>query len=418
MTTIDRFDPFERRITDAIHEIAAERRPDYLDAVFEATARSRQRPRWAFPERWIPVNRLLIAAAATILIVAVGGAMLISARGPSVGPAGPTPSPTAPSETPLVSGLGRGMGFRTTAPDFISSATWVADTEIIPALGQISPRLRLTVNQFGSLQVIVNEPMAQLVSTPVTGGPGELALVSPTTTVKTCHAGDFGRYAFTQSTDGVEMRLDLISDACQARATTLARTWTRSIDRASHGGQGAVVDFDPMLFVTLPDGSYTTNNGNGSVNIESDRRSFIAVKNPTGWTDPCSDTGGTKVRLANTIDAFVGYIGKLPGFSIGQQDSLKIDGDEAVHLLVPSAKTPECQKGGATNGRVIEWGTADLQDPGFWFLGQGDTDVIYLVQHGSDVYLLQWLGDGVTPAEELSVLNTVHFFDSLPTAIP
>ncbi len=56
MTAFDRFDPFERRISDAIEEIAAARPPDYLTDVYRQTARTSQRPRWTFPERWLPVD--------------------------------------------------------------------------------------------------------------------------------------------------------------------------------------------------------------------------------------------------------------------------------------------------------------------------------------------------------------------------
>ncbi|MCJ7710515.1 MAG: hypothetical protein MUQ32_06735 [Chloroflexi bacterium] len=56
MTTIDRFDPFEQRITAAIDEIAAPRRPDYLDDILRQTARTSQRPRWTFPERWLHMD--------------------------------------------------------------------------------------------------------------------------------------------------------------------------------------------------------------------------------------------------------------------------------------------------------------------------------------------------------------------------
>lgn len=59
MTTIDRFDPFERRISEAIDEIAAARRPDYLDDIFQLTARTSQRPRWSFLERWLPMDTAL-----------------------------------------------------------------------------------------------------------------------------------------------------------------------------------------------------------------------------------------------------------------------------------------------------------------------------------------------------------------------
>lgn len=56
MTAFDRFDPFERRISDAIDEIAVARVPDYLDDILRLTARSSQRPRWTFLERWLPVD--------------------------------------------------------------------------------------------------------------------------------------------------------------------------------------------------------------------------------------------------------------------------------------------------------------------------------------------------------------------------
>lgn len=59
MTAFDRFDPFERRITDAIDEIAETHLPDYLDDILRQTARTAQRPRWTFPERWLPVDTTL-----------------------------------------------------------------------------------------------------------------------------------------------------------------------------------------------------------------------------------------------------------------------------------------------------------------------------------------------------------------------
>jgi len=59
MTAFDRFDPFERRISEAIDEIAATRRPDYLDDIFRLTARTAQRPRWTFIERWLSVDTTL-----------------------------------------------------------------------------------------------------------------------------------------------------------------------------------------------------------------------------------------------------------------------------------------------------------------------------------------------------------------------
>ncbi len=56
MTAFLGFDPFERRISDAFEEITDARRPDYLDDILQLTARTSQRPRWSFLERWLPVD--------------------------------------------------------------------------------------------------------------------------------------------------------------------------------------------------------------------------------------------------------------------------------------------------------------------------------------------------------------------------
>ena len=56
MTAFTQFDPFEERIAASLDEIAAPRRPDYLDDVLRQTATTPQRPRWTFAGRWLPVS--------------------------------------------------------------------------------------------------------------------------------------------------------------------------------------------------------------------------------------------------------------------------------------------------------------------------------------------------------------------------
>jgi hypothetical protein len=46
----------ERDLPAILDEIATGRYPDYIDDVLTTTARSRQRPAWMFPERWLPVE--------------------------------------------------------------------------------------------------------------------------------------------------------------------------------------------------------------------------------------------------------------------------------------------------------------------------------------------------------------------------
>ncbi|HEY4190278.1 MAG TPA: hypothetical protein VGM28_07650, partial [Candidatus Limnocylindrales bacterium] len=56
MTDSERFDLVDVRLAGLIDEIAGAARPEYLDDIFTVTARTRQRPRWTFLERWLPVD--------------------------------------------------------------------------------------------------------------------------------------------------------------------------------------------------------------------------------------------------------------------------------------------------------------------------------------------------------------------------
>jgi hypothetical protein len=71
---------------------------------------------------------------------------------------------------------------------------------------------------------------------------------------------------------------------------------------------------------------------------------------------------------------------------------------------------------GCPSGKVWEWRTRE--DPGGWFISQGDTDVLYLLERPDGLWLLQWLGSGVTRDEELGVLDTVAFASSLEDPLP
>ena len=53
---MNRSDGLERELTAWMLDVAAPRIPDYLDDIVRSTARRRQRPRWTFPERWLPMT--------------------------------------------------------------------------------------------------------------------------------------------------------------------------------------------------------------------------------------------------------------------------------------------------------------------------------------------------------------------------
>ena len=52
------FDRFERSLPTLFDELAQPRVPDYTDDLLARTAATRQRPGWAFTERWLPMSAL------------------------------------------------------------------------------------------------------------------------------------------------------------------------------------------------------------------------------------------------------------------------------------------------------------------------------------------------------------------------
>ena len=93
-------DGFDRTVTDWLDEQAGHGSPGYLDEVLTRTTRTRQRPWWSSPERWLPVQstarfaqvpRMAWLLVVLGLIVALGTAILV------VGSPRRPPSPFGPA---------------------------------------------------------------------------------------------------------------------------------------------------------------------------------------------------------------------------------------------------------------------------------------------------------------------------------
>ena len=56
MSAFDRPSRFQQELPDILTDIAAPRVPDYVDDLLALTAVTRQRPRWTFIERWLPMG--------------------------------------------------------------------------------------------------------------------------------------------------------------------------------------------------------------------------------------------------------------------------------------------------------------------------------------------------------------------------
>jgi Tol biopolymer transport system component len=102
--------PIERRLPGILADLSAAPYPDYADALLARTATARQRPGWAFIERWLPVSTASSAAAAApripwrtvgalallILTLVVGAILFAGSRQQ------PLPAPFGPAANGLI----------------------------------------------------------------------------------------------------------------------------------------------------------------------------------------------------------------------------------------------------------------------------------------------------------------------------
>jgi len=206
-----------------------------------------------------------------------------------------------------------------------------------------------------------------------------------------------------------------VSSAAPTPVPTSSAAWRleSTSDHTAHtviqGGRGVVAAFEPAFLITLPEASYEASVGSGWASVVSGvpERTLFAVRNPLAVTDPCS-TGHLSADVAyKTIDAFTAYLGTLPGLTV-ESSPMVIGGYSAAELIVPSVQTADC-----ASHRVYEWKAPRLSDQAAWFLNQGDTDIVYLVEYGRDIILLQWLGADVTTDEARALFATVRFDDKL-----
>ncbi|HEY6569534.1 MAG TPA: hypothetical protein VIZ22_04550 [Candidatus Limnocylindrales bacterium] len=159
---------YERSLPVLLEELAAPRTPAYFDDILGQVDRTRQRPGWTFPERWLPMSavsdrlataprvpmRAVLAAALLLVALAVGLALLAGGRKPAV------PAPFGPANNGLIAFVDESGAIRTG----MATATSFAVT--VPGPGNDSPvfspdgtRLAyLHPNAVGQLDIVVAAP--------------------------------------------------------------------------------------------------------------------------------------------------------------------------------------------------------------------------------------------------------------------
>jgi Tol biopolymer transport system component len=258
-------DRVERLVSEWLEDAARPRTPDYFPEILAATARTRQRAAWTFPERWLPmiVARQRIAAPAlpwrvlalALLLIAlvVAGLIVAGSRSRLPAPFGPAANGhiaysangdiyTADPAT----GVSRAI---VTGPDVDVAPRWSRDgTRIVferkePGVNLSGPGRLFVVDADGThLTLITPEPLTQI---------------------------DGHRYTF--SPDGAEVMLGW-NDAGRQRIA-FARTDGNGIRQLTLGMAAAGAVYRPPLgreiaFVGLPEVGNPLFNGLYAINVD------------------------------------------------------------------------------------------------------------------------------------------------------
>lgn len=362
---------------------------------------------WAQLRPTIRAAIALAALAGLLVFAALVGGQLAK---PSL-TALPSASAGRPTSTVLRSG-------------WIVDADWVADAHGFP--GAADPlRLRLSAAADGQTVTVAwgTSETESLPSTATASVSGMLDLVT-TQAGTACAVGDVGQYK-VEPGDGL-VNFVAVREACDARRLFLDRSWVRALDSTNEGGRGVLDRFLPgdKVLVSLPTGHYlaSVSADAASLTDASADRTLIVIRNPIGLADPCSSSGGAKVDVESSSAALSAYLDTLPGLTV-QSEAIKVDGRSGLKLTIPTTLTDDCP-----GGRVAEWTPRNAATNTFWFITQGDTDRLYLIDierpcavgegvgpNCTDVYLVQWLGSGVTDAEEHAIVDSLAFRDLLPS---
>jgi len=190
-------------------------RPEAIERALAATRRVPQRPRWTYPERWIPVNRALLAAAAALIVVVAGAAMVLRPAN-NIGPGG-SPSPTATSHANTSAPLAT-----TGVVPAVLQHDWVGAPHDLLGTSRVQS-LRLEF-YFGQVSVSVNDVYGQnqFVSTASFTGTSGMQV---TAVSNGCGIEEIGHYTWSLSPGGTLLHLAVVDDACAARSVAFVGDW-------------------------------------------------------------------------------------------------------------------------------------------------------------------------------------------------
>lgn len=130
---------------------------------------------------------------------------------------------------------------------------------------------------------------------------------------------------------------------------------------------------------------------------------------PRGFETPCAGSGQTAVPIDGSTAELVEYVRGLPGLSVTAEDT-QVDGRPAVHLTVTSDPSVDCP-----SGQILAFDSAQTGDDMQWALTPGEPHSFWIVEVDGTTRFVWYAGDGVTPADEQAVVDSLRFLVALPT---
>ena len=410
---------FDPRIADWLED-DPDRAPDavlqtVLAAIPSIPQRRVVRVPWRFPPMTLAAR--LGAAAIAIVIVAVGGVMILQPRAPSVGnPSSPSPSTVVPSAASSPSAVATAATTIGAAP-----ATTLGDWQAITDSGfgpyfSANQRIQLSIDWQTGQQTWIQTIDGTLIlkSNVLVSPAGEIDLAGTAGSDGAgCAVGDRGRYTWSRTADGLYLTLTAIEDACANRLAAMSRTWVHSLSAVTDGKRGVFPLGDAWVEMTLPAVRFGLSGGTGLGVISSmngPARSLTAFQDPLGFKASCANPPEPKA-IPKTSAGVVAYLETLPGFVVTKA-SATIGGLSAIHVTL--GPTQKGAAGPCIEGQIAVFhGSVASEDTGPR-LAVDKAHSLWMFERGGHVDVFVYEGEGVTPAEEQSVIQSFQFLDALP----
>ena len=375
-----------------------------------------------------------VALALVVAVVAlVAGLTSSFGRGPAATPAGsplpsisasPSASPSgSPSPSAAATGVGapaalvdRWVGSITEGPDGSSSASR-------PVLDISGAELRVDAGTGGSSDrfdsAIARSGPDALHLTAVNGNGG-------------CQPFDAGEYRWSLSPGGTSLTLVALSDACQARSSTLSGTWTHTACRdvrqdclgPIEAGTYTSTAFDAtgtgdagQLIYTVPDGWANT----GDVPIAYSLRPATDYANDPGsdggdtasgiylWAgtlaaaQPADCAGVAAPGVEASASAIATYLASLPGLVVVDGGTIDIDGREGrvLDLAIDPSYTGTCPWSAGAPFRSLITFADGGPDRGVWGIDASERLRVILVDDAPGRVVSVWVDGPAGRFDEL-----------------